>query len=178
MLRDGKLTKYIIIVLLALIFLYFASCLGIALYALTRKKTRTEETFLEILDDPSKSSQHEHAKICIERIKILNSLKTETLCMKSFDGLNLKAWFLQPEEPSKRFVICIHGYKCNGPDECSHLLPFYRNTLKYNYLLPDLRAHGRSEGKYIGFGALDAKDIKLWINLSPFFWRKHNLLMN
>ena len=35
----------------------------------------------------------------------------------------------------------------------------------YNALTPDLRAHGQSEGKYIGMGWLDKKDVLKWIDL-------------
>ena len=76
----------------------------------------------------------------------------------------MNAWFLPAETESKRFVICVHGYKCNGPDEFSHIMPFYHYEMGYNYLLPDLTAHGRSEGKYIGFGSFDSKNILLWVN--------------
>ena len=34
----------------------------------------------------------------------------------------------------------------------------------YAMLLPDARAHGTSEGEYIGFGCLDRKDALMWIN--------------
>ena len=86
----------------------------------------------------------------------------EDLEILSADKLRLKAWFVPAEKPSKRFVICVHGHNCNGPDECSHLFPFYHSEMGCNYLLPDLRGHGRSDGNYIGFGALDHKDLKLW----------------
>lgn len=86
----------------------------------------------------------------------------EDLEILSADKLRLKAWFVPAEKPSKRFVICVHGHNCNGPDECSHLFPFYHSEMDCNYLLPDLRGHGRSDGNYIGFGALDHKDLKLW----------------
>lgn len=94
----------------------------------------------------------------------LYSLNPEDLEILSKDNLRLKAWFVPAEKETKRFAICVHGHNCNGPDECSHLLPFYRNTMGFNYLLPDLRGHGRSDGNKIGFGALDYKDIKLWID--------------
>ena len=86
----------------------------------------------------------------------------ENLSIKSIDGLDMRAWFVPAEKPSNKFVICVHGYKCNGPDEMSHIMSFYHNDLGFNYLLPDLTAHGRSEGKYIGFGSFDAKNILLW----------------
>ncbi|MBQ8763108.1 MAG: alpha/beta hydrolase [Clostridia bacterium] len=94
----------------------------------------------------------------------LYSLNPEDLEIISKDNLRLKAWYVPAEKETKRFAICVHGHNCNGPDECSHLLPFYRNTMGFNYLLPDLRGHGRSDGNLIGFGALDYKDIKLWID--------------
>lgn len=80
------------------------------------------------------------------------------------DGLRLKAWYVPAEKETKRFVIAVHGHNCNGPDECGHLFGFYHNDMEFNYFLPDLRGHGRSDGKFIGFGALDYKDINLWID--------------
>jgi fermentation-respiration switch protein FrsA (DUF1100 family) len=35
----------------------------------------------------------------------------------------------------------------------------------YNVLVPYLRAHGPSQGKYITFGPMDAMDLKKWIDL-------------
>ncbi len=88
----------------------------------------------------------------------------EDLSLTSVNSDNMRAWFLPAKKATKRFVICVHGYKCNGPDEFSHFAPFYHNDLGYNYLLPDLTGHGRSEGDYIGFGAPDAKNILLWVD--------------
>lgn len=121
--------------------------------------------------DPLKPKKPETREVYIKRAetrKINNQnfydCSPEDLEIKSVDGLAMKAWFLPTENPSKRFVICVHGYHCNGPDEFSHMAPFYHNDMGYNYLLPDLTAHGRSEGKYIGFGSFDAKNILLWVD--------------
>jgi len=92
------------------------------------------------------------------------SLNPEDVAIQSADSLTLKGWFLPSKEANKRFTICVHGYHCNGPDEFSHMVPFYHDGLDYNLLLVDDRAHGRSEGKYIGFGALDHKDVLLWVD--------------
>lgn len=111
---------------------------------------------------PQDELRKERERIREKNNAYLYSLNPEDVSISSFDGLNLKAWYLPAAAPSKRFVICVHGYKCNGPDEFSHMMPFYHDRLGYNYLLPDDRAHGRSEGKYIGFAALDHKDILAW----------------
>lgn len=79
-------------------------------------------------------------------------------------NMRLKAWFVPSEKESKKFIICVHGHKCNGPDECGHLFSFYHYDMGYNYLLPDLRGHGRSDGNLIGFGSWDSLDIKRWID--------------
>ncbi len=88
----------------------------------------------------------------------------EDLELKTPDGIRLTARYIPAEKQTKKFVICIHGHNCNGPDEMSHLFPFYHNEMGFNYFLPDLRGHGRSSGNLIGFGALDYKDINRWID--------------
>ncbi|MBP9989236.1 MAG: alpha/beta hydrolase, partial [Ruminococcus sp.] len=94
----------------------------------------------------------------------LYNLGPEDISIKSVDNLNMYAWFVPAEKETKRFVICVHGWNCNGPDEMSHIMPFYHYELGCNYLLPDLTGHGRSEGSRAGFGSFDAKNILLWID--------------
>ncbi len=93
----------------------------------------------------------------------LMSKSPEDLTLKSYKGQTMKAWFV-PKEDSKRFVICVHGYGSTGPNEFSHMFPFYSEDMGYNYLIPDLTGHGRSKGSFIGFGSFDAKNIHIWIN--------------
>ena len=95
-------------------------------------------------------------------IEKMDKLKFKELSILSFDDLTLYGYLY--EGNPKEVVICVHGYNCNGPDECSHILKFYRNVRGYNYFLTDLRGHGRSEGNRIGFGYLDSKDILNWID--------------
>ena len=118
--------------------------------------------------DPNKPKKPETREAYIKRNELrkknnqyLYDHNPEDLTLKSVDGITMKAWFVPTE--SKRFVICVHGYRCNGPDEFSHMFPFYHDELGYNYLLPDLTGHGRSDGDYACFGATDAKNILLWV---------------
>lgn len=82
----------------------------------------------------------------------------------SFDGLKLKALLVTHSKNDKKFAILVHGYQCNGRDEMSHLARHYYDDLGFACLIPDDRAHGKSEGKYIGFGYLDHFDILSWSN--------------
>ena len=85
----------------------------------------------------------------------------EDLYITSQDGLKLHATYF-PCEGSKKVVICFHGYTSEGMNDYSTLAIFYKKN-GYHLLLVDERAHGKSEGKYIGFGCLDRHDAKLWI---------------
>ena len=40
----------------------------------------------------------------------------------------------------------------------------FLNSLGYNLLFVDNRAHGLSQGKYIGFGVLDSIDVNSWVD--------------
>ena len=92
----------------------------------------------------------------------LAQMPHEDMYIQSEDGLKLHATFF-PCEGSKKVVICFHGYTSEGMNDYSTLAIFYKEN-GYNLLLVDERAHGKSEGTYIGFGCLDRKDAKLWIH--------------
>lgn len=115
------------------------------------KKPETRQVYIQRAETRKRNNQH------------LYDSNPEDLTIKSVQGFDMKAWFV-PVENSKRFVICVHGYRCDGPDEFSHMFPFYHDTMGYNYLLPDLTGHGRSGGNYACFGAIDAKNILLWVD--------------
>lgn len=85
----------------------------------------------------------------------------------SYDGLKLHATYFpaieQAGDAGKKVVICFHGYTGEGLSNHMAIADYF---LKHGYamLLPDARAHGQSEGEYIGFGCLDRKDALGWIN--------------
>ncbi len=79
----------------------------------------------------------------------------------SSDGLRLHATYF-PREEQKKVVICFHGYTSQGMSDYIGLSDYYLKR-GYSMLLIDERAHGKSEGTYIGFGCLDRKDALEWI---------------
>jgi len=86
----------------------------------------------------------------------------EHVSIQSFDGLILKGIYLPAKKESDRMVIAFHGYRSEGRNEFAGLAQFYHES-GYHVLVVDDRAHGESEGTYIGFGCLDRYDCDNWI---------------
>lgn len=86
----------------------------------------------------------------------------EDLEILSHDGLKLKAKFLKSNQDTNKVLIAVHGYRSYNLREYAYYIKFYHD-LGFNILLPDNRAHGESEGTYIGFGWLDRLDCIQWI---------------
>ncbi len=76
--------------------------------------------------------------------------------------INLHSYEVKNKKESKIWIIAVHGYT----DSANFMVNSAKQFLNYGYnvLIPDLRAHGKSEGKYIGMGWLDKDDIQLWID--------------
>lgn len=85
----------------------------------------------------------------------------EDVYITSSDGLKLHGTFF-PRENTKKVAICFHGYTSEGLSDYTSLGKFYLEH-GFQVLLVDERAHGQSEGTYIGFGCLDRHDAKAWI---------------
>jgi len=84
------------------------------------------------------------------------------------DGVEIDVWVLRAKNPSGReqanapkgTVVILHGLS-----ESKASFPYFGAgqelaTLGYDVILPDLRAHGRSGGKYVTYGAKEKHDVK------------------
>lgn len=95
----------------------------------------------------------------------MNGLKKqefEHIVITSDDGLKLHADYFPAEEKTDKLVICNHGYTGCGLRDCSSIAVYF-HKIGYDCLLVDHRAHGKSEGDYIGFGILDRFDCRNWV---------------
>lgn len=81
--------------------------------------------------------------------------------LQSGDGLRLHGTYF-PGTTGGSVVICFHGYTSQGLSDYIGLSDYYMKR-GYGMLLVDERAHGKSEGQYIGFGCLDRRDACAWI---------------
>lgn len=121
-----------------------------------RNKVKVERTM-----KMSGTDWSQYGPVLQERKSAMLGQPHEDVYITSGDGLRLHATFF-PNGETDRFVICFHGYTSQGMSDYVGLSDYYlRNG--YGMLLPDARAHGSSEGKYIGFGCLDRYDACAWV---------------
>ena len=93
----------------------------------------------------------------------IKKLPHEDWTITSHDGLLLNALYY-PCEGSTKTVIWVHGYTSHAERESAFPGLFYR-SLGFNVLIPYLRAHGPSQGKYIAFGPMEKLDMMAWVDL-------------
>lgn len=81
--------------------------------------------------------------------------------MKSAHGnYRLVADYLPAAQPTTKNVIILHGFMGRKEKMGEYAAMFHQ--LGYNVLLPDARAHGQSQGKYIGYGWPERYDVRKW----------------
>lgn len=98
----------------------------------------------------------------------------QDVSLTSKDGLKLHATYFPAQnrdceegsekEQGQKLMICFHGYTGKGMSDYVGLSGYYLPK-GYGLLLVDERAHGDSEGEYVGFGCLDRFDALQWIAL-------------
>lgn len=114
----------------------------------------------------------QYKDLLAERKEFMLEQKHEDVYVRSFDDLKLHGVYFPAIQNNnddnrdcdkKRVVICLHGYTSRSMQDFTGLTDYY---FKHGFamLQTDARAHGESEGKYIGFGCLDRKDLLKWID--------------
>ncbi len=104
---------------------------------------------------------------CSEEVKKaaawLDGAKAEKITMETDDGKILIARKVVTSEVSHKWAVILHGY---GEDmEDIYDIAMHYSAEGYNILMPDLRAHGESEGSFYGMGWLDRLDVINWMDV-------------
>lgn len=81
----------------------------------------------------------------------------------SSDSAKLHAYYILAPKPTNKTAVVVHGHNNNAIDML-HIAYMYNHDLNFNVLLPDLKAHGLSQGDYTQFGWLDRFDILKWMD--------------
>ena len=108
------------------------------------------------------AERYPETKAWTDSLKAHNALRDTMLYMPS--GERHHALFAQ-REGSRRTAVVLHGWR-NTSIDFLHLACFYYRHFGYNILVPDLHAHGCSEGKTIGMGWKERKDVIHWMEFA------------
>ena len=136
---------------------------GAAITLFNRVIPRQEVLRVDMNEFADMATWEEYKKKIAPRAEWVYSQPLEQVSVKSRDGLKLNGYILKAEGESKGAVICHHGYTSKAMDNAA--ISVFFHELGYDVLLADNRAHGESEGKYVGFGILDRYDCLEWIKL-------------
>ena len=144
----------IVFIILICIFIITGFITGNFLFNLAlNAKTSKSIIFNDQFDEEKELKKIENDKWLKENAKEVY-IKNKKINLHSYEVVNKKE--------SKIWVIAVHGYV----DSAKSMVESAKKFMDYGYnvLMPDLRTHGKSDGKYIGMGWLDKDDIMLWID--------------
>lgn len=105
----------------------------------------------------------------------LDSLQTvgalrDTFVVMPTTGKRAHALFVRSPRAKGRTAVLVHGY-CDNATRMLPIARIYNCELGANVLLPDLYAHGQSDGDAIQMGWKDRLDVLHWISLAPELFR-------
>lgn len=142
-----------------------AGAVGAAAGAVTlfnRVIPRQDELKVDISEMADMEKWEEYKKIIHPNKEWIMQRKMEHIIIRSRDGLALHGDYIPADKPTDRLVIAFHGYTSCGLSDCSSISTYFLKK-GYDCIIVDDRAHGKSEGDYIGFGILDRYDCLAWI---------------
>jgi len=144
-----SLVVFVIIVLAIAVAYFFNS-------ALVRKPYR------DYVNDPTYTGYLKkfHPEIAKGR-KWINDNTDSIHTITSFDGTKLVGRYIKNGD-SDRLIICFHGYHSEATHDFGIVAGQYF-SMGNSLLIVDQRAHGASEGRYIGFGVLERRDCRAWV---------------
>lgn len=107
--------------------------------------------------------EHPYMKQWVDSLNNISALKDTFIAAE--DGTRLHAYYIAAAHPTEKTAVIVHGYTDNAIRifMIGHL---YNHEMNYNVLLPDLRTHGKSDGKSIQMGWKDRLDVIRWINVA------------
>ncbi len=144
-------------VLLSLLIVYSVACIWVFRFAFLRSKISKRDTY-----DPDHPGDSPWAAVAADGVRYAATITGEEVHIQSHDGLTLHARLFTPTETPRATMILFHGYRSFPEHDFGGILQHYLEECHFRILMPDQRAHGNSEGKYITFGVLEKNDCVRW----------------
>lgn len=104
----------------------------------------------------------------IDSLRQVKALRDTFVTMQT--GERHHAIFMPARQKNNRVAVVVHGYTDNAVGML-HLGYMYNHNLGFNVLLPDLHAHGKSEGKAVQMGWKERRDVLRWVLIADSLFR-------
>ena len=88
--------------------------------------------------------------------------KKSDYLVTGFEGYQLHAELLAPENPTGKYIILSHGYTDNRMGSLKYAKMYL--ALGYSCVIYDLRGHGENASDFTTYGIREAKDLKCLID--------------
>ena len=157
-----KTALIVFVILCLLLYAGYYVFNSVFLYKDKNKQNDVDPDFIDSDKDmmrPTAKRLYEYHKPLIEE---MNKMEFKELSIISFDNLTLYGYLLRGNP--KEVVICVHGYKSSMQEDFCDKIHMYIDRGSTVLLLND-RAHGKSEGEYLGFSEHDKRDVARWVQL-------------
>jgi hypothetical protein len=112
------------------------------------------------LSDEEKVVENEESKGRAELEHWMKNVRHTDCYIRGYVNTPLYGRVFLQNRFTDKWAIVVHGYGGNGSMMSYAVKMFHDNG--FNVVVPDLRCHGESGGKYIGMGWLDRLDILKW----------------
>ena len=145
------------------LFLFLVLLLCASLYAFLRGSTRRDRTELFRASTVAPSGRYKYRDRVQLGVDWYESQPKVELSITSRDGLQLAADLIKAEAPIG-LVVAAHGFR-SWPAREFALVAKHLYEQGYTVLYPYMRAHRKSDGKYITFGVKERYDIAAWAKL-------------
>ena len=149
-----------VIALGVLIFLFLVLVFG-GLYVFRTACVRRKEIPWLVREEIEKSSYRKYYDLITRSHNWLCDHTVQDVYIRSKDHLKLHALWV-PAENARGTVLFAHGYRSTYLVDFGGAMDLYHRQ-GFNLLIPDQRAHGKSEGKYITFGVKESEDMLCWL---------------
>jgi len=84
-------------------------------------------------------------------------MKQEEVSFRTFDGIDIRGWWIPCHEESHRVAILLHGYMMNRSELAPVAVPL--GKAGYHCLIIDFPGHGYSPRRKTGLGYVERKDV-------------------
>jgi len=119
--------------------------------------SRSQATMEERL--PAVKKAHPETSHWLDSLQLCHALRDTFLTMPG--GHRGHAIYVRSPRAHGRTALLVHGYK-DSATGMLHIARVYNEMMGWNIVLPDLYAHGLSDGDYIRMGWLDRFDVMEW----------------